>query len=43
MQTALEHKDERMHYELVTAARDRADELRRQDRKVSKTSGEPNV
>jgi len=37
-QTQLEKKDETMHYELVKAARDRADELRKQDRKVSKVS-----
>jgi hypothetical protein len=37
-QTRLEKTDERMHYELVKAARDHADELRRQDRKVSKVS-----
>lgn len=35
----LEKQDERMHFELVKAARDRADELRRQDRKVSKVAG----
>ena len=38
VQSHLEGKDERMHYELVKAARDRADELRRQDRKVSQIS-----
>jgi len=37
-QQTLEKKDESMHYELVKAARDRADELRRQDRKVSKVA-----
>ena len=37
-QTQLERTDEQMHYELVKAARDHADELRRQDSKVSKVS-----
>ena len=37
-QKALEHKDEHLHLELVKAARDRADALRRQDRRVSKVA-----
>ena len=37
-QQQLEKQDQRMHYELIKAARDRADELREQDRKVSKVS-----